>query len=64
MTEDGRIVHNCEYEKGLGYKYYPILDTISVANTSVKKNIFTKRDILAQATRIFDPLSLLRTCYS
>ena len=42
MTENGRIIQNVsEYEKVLAYNYYPILDTISIANTSVK-NIFTK----------------------
>ena len=55
MTEDGGIIHGSEYEKVLGYNYYPILDTISIANTSVKKNIFTKGDILTRGGKIFNP---------
>ena len=62
MPEDGGIVqHGSEYEKVLAYNYYPILDTKSVANTSVKKNIFSKRDILTKAAKIFNPLSYV-TC--
>ena len=59
MKEEGTIVqHGCEYEKVFGYNYYPESDNISIANTSVKKKVFSKREVLAQTAKIFDPLSL------
>ena len=45
-------------EKILGYNYFPNNDMMAVMKMIINKNVKTKRQILAESARIFDPLSL------
>ena len=59
MIEDQNFVdHGCELEKVLGYKYSTLNDTIQISNPHIDHNVKTKRGILSQTSKVFDPLSL------
>ena len=59
MLEEGRLAeHGCNEERVLGYRYNTMNDTVSLANFELDINANTKRTILAQTSKIFDPLSL------
>ena len=58
MIKDGRIVsHDSPYEKVLGYKYSPSKDTMHLSAVEVDEKANSKRKILAESSKIFDPLS-------
>ena len=58
MIKDDRIAdHGCEFENVLGYKYNPNRDTLHISNKEVLQEANTKRKILAQFSKVFDPLS-------
>ena len=60
MKRDDRLVeHNCEEEKVLGYKYNINLDTLKIASCKIDPEANTKRTILSQTSKIFDPLNLV-----
>ena len=54
------VEHGCEFDKVLGYKYSPSKDVIKLADSNINLmlSLITKRIILSQFSRIFDPLSL------
>ena len=57
MIKDGRYVqHGCIEEKVLGYKYNPSLDTMHVSNISVDPKANSKRKVLTEFSKLFDPL--------
>ena len=61
MIKDTTYVeHGCEFDKVLGYKYSPLKDVIKLAETNIDlmSNLVTKRIILSQFSKVFDPLSL------
>ncbi|CAL4128735.1 unnamed protein product, partial [Meganyctiphanes norvegica] len=59
MKVDGKIVeHSCEFERVLGYKYSTINDTLHISCSFLDSNANSKRGILSQTAKIFDPLSL------
>ena len=61
MIKDTTYVeHGCEFEKVLGYKYSPTRDVIKLADSNINLmvTLLSKRIILSQFSRIFDPLSL------
>ena len=59
MIKDNRIVeHGCKFENVLGYKYNPNRDTLHISNKEVLQEANIKRKILAQSSKVFDPLSL------
>ena len=59
MIQDGRYVdHGCNQEKVLGYKYNPATDSMQLAQAQIVEDVDTKRGILSQTSKIFDPLSL------
>ena len=57
MEKDNRIVEH-HSEKVLGYKYNPKMDTLPMSNMEVDQNVKTKRGVLSQTARVFDPLSI------
>ena len=62
MIRDSTYVeHGCEFEKVLGYKYSPVKDVIKLADSNIDLilNLVTKRIILSQFSKVFDPLSLV-----
>ena len=61
MLKDTRYVeHGCEFDKVLGYKYSPDRDVIKLADSKIDlmPALVTKRIILSQFSKVFDPLSL------
>ena len=59
MIKDKKYVeHGCDLEKVLGYKYNTKNDTIQISNSNINFNVNTKRGVLAQISKVFDPLSL------
>ena len=59
MREDGRLVeHSNEQERVLGYKYNVSKDTLSIAHCNLTPLANTKRKVLSQTSKIFDPLNL------
>ena len=59
MIEDHNFVeHGCELEKVLGYKYSTLNDTIQLSDAHIDFDVKTKRGILSQTSKMFDPLSL------
>ena len=59
MVAEGRSeVHGCSSERVLGYLYDVESDTISLADFDVAPQVTTKRDLLSQISKVFDPLSL------
>ena len=58
MIQDGRYVdHGCNQEKVLGYRYNPVTDSMQLAQAQIVEDVDTKRGILSQTSKIFDPLS-------
>ena len=59
MTEDGNISsHGNDYEKVLGIKYLLANDSIQLSDSVLDPNACTKRSVLSQISKIFDPLGL------
>ena len=60
MSQDVRLVeHGCEFDKVLGYKYSPSRDVMKLSNCKLDANANTKRTILSQTSKVFDPLSFV-----
>ena len=58
MIEDNRYVtHGCSLDKMLGYKYSPDSDTMRISELKIDCKANTKRLILAESSKLFDPLS-------
>ena len=58
MAHDGRLVeHTCEEEKVLGYRYNFKEDTLSIAPCKIDSLANTKRKVLSQTSKLFDPIS-------
>ena len=59
MTQDGRIVtHGSSYEKVLGYLYNPLEDSMQLKKLEINSDANTKRSILSESAKVFDPLSV------
>ena len=58
FKEDGRIVeHECSQEKVLGYRYNVNNDSLSLAPCNINVKADTKRQVLSQVNKVFDPLN-------
>jgi len=59
MSRDGTLsTHGSRWEKVLGYCYAPLTEEMSVTPVKCDPCASTKRRILAEAAKVFDPLSL------
>ena len=59
MIEDNRFVeHNCDLEKVLGYRYSTNDDYMCLAKPQIDSTVTTKRGVLSQISKVFDPLSV------
>ena len=59
MITNNRIADNgCEFENVFGNKYNPNRDTLHISNKEVLQEANTKGKILAQPSKVFDPLYL------
>ena len=59
MKSDGKFIkHNCEFDKVLGYRYSAARDIIKLAEVKLDSSANTKRSILSESSKVFDPLSL------
>ena len=59
MRRDGTLsVHDKEWEKVLGYRYHPLSEKLHVAPVQWDPGASTKRRILSETSKLFDPLSL------
>ena len=60
MIEDGGVSFPLRiFEKMLGYYYSPQRDSVRLTPTVIDTKVCTKRSILSQISKIYDPLSLL-----
>ena len=50
--------HNTKFERVVGYNYVPNKDLLNITSCSIDKGAKTKRSILVQSAKVFDPLSL------
>ena len=58
MAQDGRLVkHTCEEDKVLGYRYNVNQDSLSIAPCKIDSLANTKRKVLSQTSKVFDPLN-------
>ena len=58
MANDGRLVeHTSEEEKVLGYRYNVQQDSMNIALCKIDPEANTKRKILSQTSKLFDPLN-------
>ena len=55
--DNSLVQHNSEFERVLGYNYNPNKDVINIASCSLDKRAKTKRNLLVQSAKVFDPLS-------
>ena len=59
MRRDGTLsVHDKEWEKVLGYRYHPLSEKLHLAPVQCDPSASTKRRILSETSKLFDPLSL------
>ena len=59
MASDDRLVeHKCKEDKVLGYRYNVDKDSLSLASCNIDSGANTKRKILSQTSKVFDPLNL------
>ena len=59
MRRDGTLsVHDKEWKKVLGFRYHPLSEKLHVAPVQCDSGASTKRRILSEASKLFDPLSL------
>ena len=60
MKKDGNLAtHENEYEKVLGYKYILDKDVLQISQCNLDPTVNTKRGILSQVSKVFDPLGLI-----
>ena len=60
MSSDERLVeHQCEEDKVLGYRYNVNDDSLSLAPSKINSEADTKRKVLSQISKVFDPLNLV-----
>ena len=52
------VQHGSDKEKVLGYLYDPVDDTLSIKIDKINLKANTKREVLAEVSKVFDPLSL------
>ena len=60
MVSDDRLVeHKCKEDKVLGYRYNVDKDSLSLASCNIDSGANTKRKILSQTSKVFDPSNLV-----
>ena len=65
ITLDQRgVTHTNHMYPVLGINYNPDLDSVSLADFQLNENISTKRELLSQISKIFDPLCLWGPVYA
>ena len=58
MKQDNKYIeHNNPYDKVLGYRYAVSTDTIKLSKINLNSLAKTKRAVLSQTAKVFDPLS-------
>ena len=64
FSADGRSsTHNLDYEKLLGYRYFPKTDMLKLNKFEIKvEEVITKRVVLSLLARLFDPLGFTLPC--
>lgn len=62
VSDEVHSSHQVDYEKVLGYRYYPSSDQLAIADTgkiSSSDTPATKRSVLSALSSVFDPLGLV-----
>ena len=61
VTDGKAVVHSCDYEKVLGYNYYPNTDQLALSDFKDDCNdvAISKRSVLSYISRVFDPMGLV-----
>ena len=57
-SEGNLVQHGANTEKVLGYIYSPEKDNISIKIDNLNPRAITKREVLSETSKVFDPLSL------
>ena len=59
MQQDGKLIaHDCNFDKVLGYLYSPVSDIIKLNEAEIDETVNSKRGVLSQTAKVFDPLGL------
>ena len=58
LDDQNLVEHGCDLEKVLGYNYSTSHDTMHIANITINSAANTKRGVLSETSKVFDPLSL------
>ena len=51
--------HGCDFEKFLGYSYFPLFDCVRLVQFDESCDNLTKRKMLSNIAKLFDPLGLV-----
>ena len=63
MAAGDRLMgHKCEEDKVLGCRYNVNKDSLSLAPCNIDSEASTKRRILSQSFKVFDPLNVASSC--
>ena len=57
VDEGEQVEHDLDFEKLLGYKYFPQSDELSIGQVD-HANLTTKREVLSFTAKLYDPLGL------
>ena len=59
LEDDGtKVTHDQPFEKVLGYEYHINSDTIRLSNVEISSECDTKRKILSEISKVYDPLGV------
>ena len=58
QSDETLVTHGNDYEKVLGYKYLITEDCFQLSSCDLNINAKTKREMLSQIAKVFDPLGL------
>ena len=58
ISDENYVDHGCDLEKVLGYRFSTERDSIQLSPSRFDQNVITKRSILSNISKVFDPMGL------